>query len=242
MRISIKSEVDSRMLLYPLIKVLADYGTICVLSGNPEIEKLIDDDVEGGFRNIRIIRVYDGDLQGAIEDEGLTPNKYSFTIYDNVGAQQYEKLICIVTNVISDEYLMDLKNLIDEPQTSIMKFGTPGKKVEEKKSKGKATDSENANSELPSLHENNRWLVEKTPEDLLVEALSDKKIKWCKMPSMQDIITFEQRHTFFVPDDSVLKEIYRVLPDAFNVDERVFIKGGRMKDESSISFNGTEVW
>lgn len=238
MKISIKSEADSRMLVYPLLKVLKDYGTVCLFTGAPWADRLIDDELNGGFRNIRVIHVYDGDLQFAMEQDGTTDTKYDFIIFDNVGAQQYDVLFGIITNFITYDYISDLTNIIDEPATHIIKFGTPGKKPAEKKGSKK----QEVDVEAEQLEETKKWATELSAEDLFIEALTDRKTKWCKMPAMEDIESLESKHIFYVPSDDVLKEIYRIIPQAFNVEERNFIKGGRSKDEGSININGKPVW
>ena len=106
MNISIRSEADSRILVYPLIRALYNYGTICVITNNVYMKRLIDvDTMEGGFRNVRVIVQPDGDLEDALEQEEMFKDKYSFVIYDNMGATDYDIECIIITSRVSESYL-----------------------------------------------------------------------------------------------------------------------------------------
>ena len=60
MLISIKSEIDSRVLLYPLIKVLKPFGSILVITSNRQLNRLIEDVDTRTCRDITIILDADG--------------------------------------------------------------------------------------------------------------------------------------------------------------------------------------
>ena len=137
MNISIRSEADSRILVYPLIRALYNYGTICVITNNVYMKRLIDvDTMEGGFRNVRVIVQPDGDLEDALEQEEMFKDKYSFVIYDNMGATDYDIECIIITSRVSESYLQDIVWIIGEEGTNVFRFG-PGapapKKEKEKK-------------------------------------------------------------------------------------------------------------
>lgn len=124
MNIAIRSEADSRMLLYPLIRALYPYGTICVISNNIYLQRLIDiDEFEGGFRNIRVIVDTSGDMEYVTETEDLYQGKYDFVIFDNFGTTDFDMEFIIITSRVSEIYLQDILYVIGEPNTHIIRFG-----------------------------------------------------------------------------------------------------------------------
>ena len=133
MNIAIKSEMDSRILLYPLLKCLYPYGTIGVFTGNQSIGRLIDNDSEGGFKNISIVMVSDNDLQEALERDQVYDGKYDFFIYDNVGCTDFDYMLVPIGNFLSDALATDLEYIIDEKNVHIIKFG----KLSQRKSRRK---------------------------------------------------------------------------------------------------------
>lgn len=255
MEISIKSDTDSRILLYPLIKALYPYGTVAVYTSNKYLSRLIDNDLEGGFRNIRIIVNTESDVDAMKYDDEWDPQKYTFTIYDNVGAVDYDVLFAILTNHISDSYMMDLLYIIQDPKTNIIRFGTPAAKPKDP-SKDKKKNKKSADEEVEEVEEQsslyavetvdddhfNKWHQTKSDANALQEALKNESQTWCKYPSFEIIEKTESRQILPVPDDKLLKEIYTVLKDSLAIDERTFMKGAKITDEGSSTLGGSDVW
>lgn len=269
MKIAIKSETDSRTLVYPLLKVLNQYGTVALFSSNPYTARLIEDELEGGFRNIVITPVLNDDLREAEEAEELYDDKYDYIIYDNVGCIDYDYLIFIVTNHITQEYMDDIKLVIDEDGVFVVKFGKPApkkgsakpKKPIAKKAKGKkgeevaeeteeveVAQSKNINdilkeeseSEIPD-EDYNKWTLEKTDSEILLEKINLGNSKWCKFITMEQAEELESHHKFYKPDDSILKEIYRIIGSKLGVDERMFMKAGKLADDSNTIVQGVDI-
>ena len=246
MEIAIKSEADSRMLLYPLIKALYPYGTIGVFTSNRTLTRLIDNELEGGFRNIRVVVSPEADLEAAHESDQYYKNKYDFTIYDNMGAIDYDVLICIVTNRLSESYIGDLVYIANDSKTKIIKFGSPAPTPKSQKDEEKATKKvkkaeDKTEEEIEEDRQFNKWQITKTDEDILQELLANKEYRWCKFPTFDAIELMESRHTMMVPDDTLIKELYKIFGEVISVDERQFTKGARVKDESSSTIDGTDV-
>lgn len=243
MEIAIKSEADSRILLYPLIKALYNYGTIAVYTSNRLLSRLIENELEGGFRNVRIVVSPEADLEAAKESDDYYRDKYDFLIYDNMGAVDYDIMIVILTNRLSDSFVTDLVYIAGDEKTRMIKFGSPAPTKQEKKEKPqkvkKAEDK--TDEELQEDREFNKWVIEKTDEDILQEMLEAKDLKWCKFPTYDAIEAMESRYVMMVPDDSLLKELYKIFGEAISVDERQFTKGARVKDESGSTIDGTDV-
>lgn len=243
MQIAIKSEADSRILLYSLVKVLYNYGTIAIYTSNKTLSRLIENELEGGFRNVRIVISPEADLEAMKESDEWYEGKYDFMIYDNCGAVDYDILIAILTNRISESYLQDLQYIISDDKTHILKFGKAAPKIKEKKpAKSKEKDTEPTPEEEENNREFNKWHVEKTDEEILHDVLSNHKDTWLKFPSFDVIEEMEGRHKFPKVDDTTIKELHRLLESYLNVDLRMFTKGARVADEGSSDINGTDVW
>ena len=243
MEIAIKSETDSRVIVYPLIKALYNYGTIAIYTSNKWMTRLIENQLEGGFNNVRVVVSPEGDLDFCKETDDYYRNKYDFLIFDNIGAIDYDLLIAVVTNRISEDYVGDLIFLATDPKTHILKFGTPAAKPKAekpaKKQKGEASAEEQS---ADDSEEFNKWNQEKTDEEVLKEMLESRESKWIKFPSFDSIENMEGRHNMMIPDDTFTKEVYRLFKDYINVDERMFMKGVRVKDEGGSDISGTDVW
>ena len=240
MEIAIKAETDSRVLVYPLIKVLCNYGTVAVYTSNKYFTRLIENELEGGFKNIRIVVNLEADLEAIKESDDFNKSKYDFIIYDNVGATDYDMLICMLTNRISESYVQDLLYVIQDSKTHVLKFGSP---APTKKEKPEPKAKKSAKDEVTEEDDRdfNKWHQEKTDEDVLKEVLSDRTTKWCKFPSFDMIENMEARHIMPTPDDGLIKELFRLFGESLSIDERMFTKGARVKDESSSDISGTDV-
>lgn len=248
MEIAIKSECDSRVLLYPLLKALNNYGTVAVYSSNRYLCRLIENELEGGFRNIRIVVNTEADLEEAKLSDEYFDNKYDYVIYDNMGALDYDMLICIVTNRLSEGYVTDLAYIAADEKTKILKFGAPApsskddkdkeKSKQDKGKKGKGQATEEVQEDDGDF---NKWNVEKSDEEILADMLADKDIKWCKFPTFDAIELMESRHLMMAPDETLIKELYRLFGESLAVDERQFKKGVQLKDEGSSLISGSDV-
>lgn len=254
MEIAVVSETDSRMFVYPLIKCLYNYGTIAIFTTNSQMSRLIENELEGGFRNIRIIVDVTGDLDGMKEVDEFYKTKYDFVIYDNVGAVDYDILINVVTNRITEQFVSDILYNIEDERSHIIKMGSPAarpktstpKKKESKPKKENVDESDigilTAGEEEVPDEDFNKWAVEKTEADIFREKIQDREAKWLKFPTWDSIETMENRGVLIVPGDDFIKEMHRLFQQWVNVDLRMFTKGAKVKDESGINFPGTDVW
>ena len=55
MVIAVRSEMDSRPLIYPLLRVLKDYGKVGLVSDNKKVRRLSDSEEDGACRTISVI-------------------------------------------------------------------------------------------------------------------------------------------------------------------------------------------
>lgn len=233
MRIQIKSELDSRPLLYPLIRSLFNHGSILVISSNRCVSRLIDGELEGGFRNVRIIVDETGSADDVYSDYGIAPGDYDFEILDNVGAIEYDLLLVPVSNRISEGFRMNIEPALDLPNTSIIHFGRKSKP--EKPSGKRRTTEEPVGDYDPTA----KWR-RKTDEEVIIEKLSGNGI-WSPFPSFQDIEQLESLHLFYQVERTLVQQLYKVLSAYINVDERYFTKEVTSRDESSGYISGTDI-
>lgn len=240
MEIAIKSECDSRILVYPLIKVLYNYGTIAVYSSNKYLTRLIENEMEGGFRNVRVVVNTEADLDAVKESDEYFRDKYDYIIYDNMGAIDYDMLICLVTNRLSENYVNDLVYVASDNKTKMLKFGTPAPALKSERPQ-KASKSKSESEGESDDRDFNKWNVEKSDEEILAERLAADNLRWCRFPTFESIELMEARHQMIVPDDTLIKELYQLFGTVLAVDERQFTKGARLRDEGSSLIGGSDV-
>ena len=273
MNIAIRSEADSRMLLYPLIRCLYPYGSICVISNNVYLRRLMDvDTLEGGFRNIRVIVQGDSDLEEALIGEDMYEDKYDFTIYDNMGYSDPDVECVIITSRVSESYLQDIVWIVGEPGVRVFRFGqgvgkpkTPKSKTDKKK-KGntKSAADKTAEDVISELEEDNvvldgtaamqnqspfnedgtiknKWEVVKSDAEILNGKLAEAQSVVLPFPSFEDIEKMECRWVLPKVDSKLAKQIYAMVKDKINVDERMFLKGVNTNDEGGYFISGADV-
>lgn len=231
MYISIKAEMDTRPMLYPLIACLRFYGSVCVISSNRILSRLIEDDISGGFRNIRVIIDEDGASDSIFEEYGIGAEDYDFIILDNVSVIDYDIFIMCVgsgnTDLFDDELIETLKE--DNPNIWIVHFGSKEPAIiKDVKSKHSKKQSKEANDD------NYR------PEDKfkLEEEERDRKRQQAKVlkgvfPTFQDIELLEGEFKFAQVNSKMIDTIYSMIKNFINVDSIQFRKAVMTKDESS---------
>ena len=94
MYIAIRSEVDSRVLVYPLMKALWEYGSILLVSSNKQYRRLIEETDTMTFRNITVLVDENGSADEIIDANFVSKVDYDFVIFDNVSCVDYD--VCLV--------------------------------------------------------------------------------------------------------------------------------------------------
>ena len=248
--------------MYPLIKALYPYGTICVLSSNYYIKRLISEDYqEGGFRNIRVISVPDQDVDTALAEDGYYKDKYDFVIFDNVAYTNADKDFVIVTSRVTEEYLQDLLYITDDPNVHIFRFGEAPKKQNEKPTKSKSAKPSRKNKGDVTIsideHVNDAEEVEtgynedgtiknkfhevKSDEQILNEKLRAAATTVIPFASFKDIEDMESRWILPPVSDKLAKQLYKVLKDDILVDERQFLKTIKIPDTGGLFIDGASL-
>jgi len=221
MYISIRSEMDSRVFLYPLMRALYNYGSMLVLSNNKTLNRLIEDTVDSGFRGITVIV---DDSESADEICGaydIRQGDYDFVILDNLGASDYDVCFILVGAKVSPEFDEEIELLLEDTSNTscVLQFGksnAPVKKAQAPKEEKK----------------------ERRPEDKFNEMAGDVKVERPKpvnvpFPNFQDIEILEAEHRFSEVNQAIAGAIYSTLESTLAVDRSRFMKEVRRRDESS---------
>ena len=240
MEIAIRSEVDSRSFIYPMLTCLKRFGSVCIFTDNPLYNRLVDEDSEvPGFANIEVYPLYpnfNGDLDAAIEESEYEPGKWDWVIWDNVGRTEVDVQLALFTNKVSDRLVQDMMYVIDEEGVRIIKLGTPFKS-NSKAVKGHTKNNSNSTEEAGDV---NKWNTTKTDEEIFQEKLNGSSAKWIPFPIVDEIEAFEGRHKFITPNAKFIDEFYDIIKDVIGIDKRLFMKGVKV-DEDSVYISGIDV-
>lgn len=240
--ISIKSEMDSRLVLYPLMRCLLPLGETLIVTSNRLVSRLIDGEYNGMIRTFHILVDVEGATDEALRDAGLSPEQFNFVIYDNVGVVEQDKLVIPIGPVVSSSFETEMMYLGEDRNTHIMKFGKPYPQYKKLQSKSK-----------PKLPLKKEKKVDKT-SDLTDEELDyqakmkfkpekeDVADKLKKIPNMEfikieDIEFFESTKIFPLVNKNFIKFFYTILQKDINISEPNYMREVSRKDESSGSFD-----
>ena len=228
MYLAIKSEMDSRPFLYPLMKALNSYGSVCVISSNPYLKRLIDDDLAGGFRNIRILVDESGASDDIFYDEGIQEGDFDFIILDNMAVAKYDIFTLLVGSGNSEEYDDEILMVLDEenPNTWVVHFGKRDteatKKIKERTKREKKTEEEyDPASKF------------KEDEDEAKRERQREKILKGVFPTYAEIEALEGERYFPKVDTTMCQTLYTILKDVVHVDSMKFRKEVSAADASS---------
>ena len=251
--IAIISEMDSRVLLYPLIQVLKRYGRVAVISDNRHITRLIDSEQEGGFCGIDIFYCED-----TWDDEDVIVG-YDWVVFDNVARANAWRTIIPISSVVSLNFVSDLMYMIEDESTHILKFGAPSaqatkkqaNKKPEKKPKAKKGEEALAEEETVAVEETAEsklnlrveaeekpvWITEMSESEKVEEELFRRKAKWLPMLASDAIEKLEGEHVWPKIVPAICSELYRVLGTALCAEERQLIREVQTPDESGSNLN-----
>lgn len=237
MVIAVRSEMDSRPLIYPLLRVLKDYGRVGLVSDNKQVKRLLDSEEDGACRNIRVIYDESGATDTVFEEYGIVPEEYDFLILDNMGATEYDMLIVPLGEVVTDEFQYDVDELKKDANTRFVQFGKAPKKAPDK-----SKSSRPARSRPERKPRQKRG--EPVPEEPVVEEEEDddpaekfrmeisideeynvsERFYGCEFPAYQDIEDMEAKHIFPKVGPKMGDAIYDIFKDKLGIDKRMFMK------------------
>lgn len=232
MNIAIKSEIDSRVLLYPLMRSLRSYGSILVISSNRQLRRLLDDD-ETGFRGYRIIVEESGATDDIYDEYGIAEGDFDFVILDNMGVIDYDLCFIPLGAKHTESFDDDVKLMLESESDKIMivQFGKPSKNSHSTaatkpspKRKGKDAEVEEDYDPAEKFR-----LTEEQKQKERVRG----KVAMVPFPSYQDIENVESEYKFYEVNANLVNVFYEALKEELAVDKNQFQREVRKKDESS---------
>lgn len=237
MIINIQSEVDSRIILYPLMKTLKSYGSVLILTSNKQLRRLIEDEENNTCREFTIIIDESGASDDIYTNHDIRPDDFDFIVLDNMGVVEYDTLIIPLGAMSSPEFDDNVQLMLeseDSMKMHIVQFGTNLKKQspkQESKSKDKST-SKSSNKDVSGDEDYD-------PAEKFRDAVKEKKKKennkifTCKFPSYEMIEKVEAEHKFPKLDESMCNALYDILGDHLNTKSIDFRKVAQKDDEYS---------
>lgn len=229
MVISIKSEMDSRPLLYPLIKSLLPYGSLCVISSNRSVSRLYDDNLSvenNGFKNITlIVRDSDCTADEIYEEYGINTEDFDYIIVDNMAVIEYDLVLVALGSYHTLEFDEDIKLMRLEYNVRFFQFGKPikGKKTKEKQKTKVDVDTPEKKFSLSS-------------EEEALKSLSER-VFTATFPTWEDIDKLESTHVFYTVPNDLATGIYEVFKDKLAVDKMNFTKRLNVVEAENAYFN-----
>lgn len=237
MYISIKSEVDSRVVLYPLIRALWNYGSMLVVSSNKCVRRLIEDPVNLTCRNVTVIVDEEGAADDIYSAYNIDPDVYDFIIQDNLGTVNYDICIVPLGNKHAPEFDEDIELLVNGADTRkihLIQFGTPVKKESKSKSKDKTKTKAKAKSKKDSQATDGEYRPEEKWEALSEgEADGKNPVHKAKFPTYDFIEVVEAEHKFPQVGQDLIAAFYSIFKDVVNVNVTQFRKEVQAKDDYS---------
>lgn len=231
MNIAIKTEIDSRVVLYPLLRALYPHGSTCVISSNPQLDRLIVDDEDGGFRDIRIIVDQYGDLDVTMQNYGIVEDDFDFIIFDNVGAINYDTIIIGLGSMQSEGFQQDVEFLNESGEAKLIQFGNKKRQSKVKPDKKQKKEKEEVEYDPAEKFRT---------EEVKRRQISEMEMFVCPWPSYEEIESVEAEHIFPIYSKNMSSILYRIFGDKLNIEEREFLKYMSTKDNGEVTWRNKE--
>lgn len=233
MVIVIKSEMDSRVVLYPLMKACSVYGSVLVMTSNKYVRRVIDDQEYSTFKNIAVLVDETGATDDICQTYHIAMDEYDYIIMDNMGVTEYDKLIVLFGQKASESFDADIKLYKEQDNNENIFFLHYGN--------GKARREVQENLEKPE-DKRSKKLTNEIPEDYdpeqkfrdMVAAEKKKKIKEfdLTLPSYNMVENLEGLGQFEPVDEKLTKVFYTLFGEVLNIQFNLFRKEIRQTNES----------
>lgn len=217
MKICIVSEMDSRIIIYPMMQILSKFGKVAVVSPKRSMRRLLDGDTVGEFCGIAF------DLD---RDEEHEIPEADYVIVDGAHTEDADLIIGVVGAAISENFAYDLEVLIENPTMHVLKFGKPLPAPKNAPKKKKSPEEE-----VPE------YSTQLSMEEKLVKLLTERKSKWIPLISIEDVEMLEAIHKWPKINTVLASELFRIIGNKLAADEHVFMKEASRQNEDSIDIN-----
>lgn len=251
MVIAVKSELDSRTLVYPFIMACRSLGSTLVVSNNKYLRRLIDDEEFSTFKNVYILVEESGATDDVFEEYGIDVKEYDYVILDNMGALEYDKCIMLYSSSISEQFQESLDFAEEEGDFNDIVLVQVGRTASGKRVKGETgrkgvKADKDAKAGKRSKKEKVAIAAEATVKDIdgipenydpaskfKTRVMEHKKQQFRRFSvsfaSMDDIEAFESDGKFYSFPENITKVLYEVVGRSLNVSDVEFRKGIRVK-------------
>lgn len=224
MNIQIRSEMDNRPVLYPLLRSLFNYGKILVITSNQYLRRLIDENGTG-FRNITIIVTDEDSADEACLNYGIEKDDFDFTIVDNLGVSDCDACLVVTGGSISQDFDIVIDNIMADKQvaSAVIQFGRMPKATSKVISDEKAEVKESAEYDP----------TEKFRKRRITDDSRKRKTVIVPYPSFEIIEKLESEYLFSDVDMKLVDVFYDLIVSKTAVKKYDFQKEVRQRDESS---------
>ena len=247
MIIAIKSEMDSRVVLYPLMKACDVYGSVLVLTNNRFVRRVIDDDEFGTFKNITIVVDEEGSSDDIYAYYGILPNDYDYIIVDNMGISEYDRCLCLFGQKQSLAFMADKDTMEHSENVDNIVFLEFGKKSsakparpvkEQKPAEGVEGAAENTPAKKTGKVDKSVVPEDYNPADKFRNLVEEERKKTVvtynvPFPSYDMIEDLEGMGKFSNIDEKLCTVFYDVMGKSLNIQFNVFRKEIKQVNESS---------
>lgn len=233
MVIAIKSEMDSRVVLYPLMKACSVYGSVLVMTSNKYVRRVIDDQEYSTFKNIAVLVDETGATDDICQTYHIVMDEYDYIIMDNMGVTEYDKLIVLFGQKASESFDADIKLYKEQDNNENIFFlhygnGKVRREAQEKIEKPKEKRSKKPTNEIPEDYDPEQKFRD------MVAAEKKKKIKEfdLTLPSYNMVENLEGLGQFEPVDEKLTKVFYTLFGEVLNIQFNLFRKEIRQTNES----------
>lgn len=233
MKIAIKSEVDSRILLYPLIRAIWSHGSVLVMTSNRQVQRLIDDVDASTFRDVTIIVDADATADSIADTYNIAEGDYDFVIEDNIGTADFDICFVPLGKKQSPEFDESVQLLLKDEgpeKVVLIQFGNPSTGTKQQKAQSKPRVEKGAQKD-PAAEEYDP--TARVKELVGEQRIVASKVFKTKFPSYEEIETVEAEHRFGAIDTNLITAFHSVLKDEISMDLVQYRKEVLAKDEYS---------
>lgn len=233
MYIAVKSEMDSRVLVYPLMRALKSYGSILVISSNNQLRRLIDDPAYQTFRNMTILINEAGAVDEVYSDWGIAPGDYDFVILDNMGCLDYDVCFILQGSKSSQEFLDDLEILRESSDIEKIVCVQFGAKAKPEKKERPPRQDRNAKTEPAEITQEEYDPAAKFRKKAKLDEKNVAQFKEYtgKFPTFDQIEKLEGEHIFYPVDSGMVQMFYKTFEKEIGSDYNQFRKEVAKRDE-----------
>lgn len=241
--ITIKSEMDSRVLLYPLMRFLAPLGSCLIITSNTFVSRIIEGEHEGDFKNFKILLDLEGATDDILSEYGINIEDFSTVVYDNVSVVEQDYLLIPIGPYVSEAFEEEMLMLGRDETTHIIKFGkdiksrvkqekaVPTSAPKAKKQKGKPELSED--DELERALQLEIAAVNKFKGKEIDVRADIRKLPNMKMPTYEEWEKLEGQQVFADIDKNIFKMFFGIFKDIVAYKEPMYLREVNRKDANS---------